>query len=231
LTAARRAGWASIVWAGWVAIGSAQTSDPPALLQHLLARRPEWRLIEPPVAVAGDAPEDAPRWIAQDLDGDDLEDVAAVIVRRTATGVAFSVVAVHASRPRKAHTVVPFDTRRIYGVSNEVADDTLMPLYCVECDSNAWFRWDGRRYESMLYSAGESLLFVDEPGARRLALFDAPRFGARQTVDVPRCGSARVMRVAGRRGNRWYFVEVEGRVGLRGWIPERLVTHPVGCLG
>ena len=73
-----------------------------------------------------------------------------------------------------AAPLVPFRPQRIFGVSEGIKDDTVMPLRCADCDANVWYRWNGRAYEPRLHAVGESIRIGGEPG-RRSTLFANPR--------------------------------------------------------
>ena len=217
---------------------------PPPLLAAVLRAQPEWRLLDPETDLIGDYTvaqlEDLdrwPPWIKGDFDKDGKDDIAAVVVRGGGGHeLEFTVIAVHAARPGRAELAVPFAARRIMGVSDQRRimggsdHDTVTPLYCVECDSNAWYRWNGRAYEPWLHIVGESVLISGEHG-QRLTLFADPRPDAQRTVDVPLCVKAEVLQVAGREGQRWYRVAVDAPSSPRGWIPEQLVVDDVDCSG
>ncbi|MFI5078987.1 MAG: hypothetical protein ACHQRO_16670 [Vicinamibacteria bacterium] len=211
---------------------------PPALLAAVLLAQPEWRLLDPATDLIGDYTvaqlEDLdrwPPWIEGDFDKDRKDDIAAVVVRGGGgRELDFTVIAVHAARPARAELVVPFAARRIMGVSDEFENGTVTPLYCVECDSNVWYRWNGRAYEPWLHVVGETLRISGEHG-RRLTLFADPRPDAQRTVDVPLCVKAEVLQVRGREGQRWYHVEVDAPSSPRGWIPQQLVVDDVDCVG
>ena len=209
---------------------------PPALLAAVLLAQPAWRLLDPETDLVGDYTvaqlEDLdrwPPWIEGDFDKDGKDDIAAVLVRGGgARELEFTVIAVHAATPGRTESVVPFAARRIMGVSDQFEDDTVTPLYCVECDSNVWYRWNGRAYEPWLHVVGETLRISGEPG-RRLTLFADPRPDAERTAEVPACVKAEVLQVGGRDGQRWYRVEVDAPASPRGWIPQQLVVEDVDC--
>jgi hypothetical protein len=241
-------GWHRRWWAWGVAtsVASALASPvaapeplkPPALLAAVLLARPEWRLLDPATDLIGDYTvaqlEDLdrwPPWITGDFDKDGKDDIAAVVVRGGGgRELEFTVIAVHAARPGRAEWAVPFAGRRIMGVSDEFENGTVTPLYCVECDSNVWYRWNGRAYEPRLHVVGETLRISGEPG-RRLTLFADPRPDAERTAEVSLCAVAEVLQVSGRDGQRWYRVEVHSPSSPRGWIPEQLVVDDVDCFG
>jgi hypothetical protein len=219
---------------------AAQEPDPapPALLADLLRGQPSWRLLDPARDLAGDYTVDQlkeldrwPPWLEQDFDRDGRDDVAAVIVRRGDKDVpAFTVLVVHGAAPARAVLVVPFSPQRIFGVSEGIADDTVMPLRCADCDANIWFRWNGASYEPWLHAVGESVRIGGETGGR-LTLFDSPRPEAGRTGDVPICSRAQVQEVGGEANRRWYRVEVVAPSFPRGWVPQQLVREGEECGG
>jgi hypothetical protein len=219
-----------------VAIHAGAPPTPPSLLADLLKVQPEWRLLDPATDLVGDYTVEQleeldrwPPWLEGDFDRDERDDIAAVLVRRGNGGEPeFSVVAVHGKTRGRAELVVPFSPQRIFGVSDEFKDDTLMPLRCIECDSNVWYRWNGRSYEPWLHAVGESILISGEPG-RRLTLFSDPRPDAMRTGDIPLCVRAQVLAVGGRDGQRWYRVEVDTPSSLQGWVPEQHVVQEADC--
>jgi hypothetical protein len=237
-------------WVGWiVTLGlaavtlaedglSAQALTPPTLIADLLVSQPEWRLLDPTTDLVGDATiqqlvalDRWPPWIALDFDRDGRDDAAAVVVRRGAKGEAeFTVVVVHGAAPGRAALVVPFSPQRIFGVSEGIKDDTVMPLRCADCDANVWYRWNGRAYEPWLHTVGESVRISGETGGR-LTLFESPRPDAGRTGDVPLCSRAQIQEVGGEENRRWYRVEVVAPAFPRGWVPQQLVREGEECGG
>lgn len=234
-------GWlvaAGVVVAPAVSLEARKPPKPPAMLREILQLEPDWRILDPAVDLVGDYTleqlEDLdrwPPWIEGDFDKDgEDDDVAAVVVRRRAGGeTEFTVVVVHHKTRGRAELVVPFGVRRILGVSNEFADDVVTPLYCVKCDANVWYRWNGRGYEPWLHAIGETVMISGEPG-RRLTLFADPRADATRTANLSLCVKAEVLEVGGLDGQRWYRVEVDAPESPRGWIPQQLVVDEVDCV-
>jgi hypothetical protein len=236
------------LWAWFTAVGVAVTSaavvvvaqapTPPTLIANLLIAQPEWRLLDPTTDLVGDytipqlqAIDRWPPWLEQDFDRDGRDDVAAVVVRRGAQSQPeFTVVVMHGATPTRVVLVVPFSPQRIFGVSEGIKDDTVMPLRCVECDSNVWYRWNGRSYEPSLYAVGESVSISGETGGR-LTLFESPRPEAGRTGDVPLCSRAQVREVGGEENRRWYRVEVVAPSFPKGWVPQQLVSDGEECEG
>jgi hypothetical protein len=133
--------------------------------------------------------------------------VAAVVVKPGPTPQ-FGVVAVHARTPATVHWVVPLDTQVINGVAKGSRRDTVTPLYCVECDSNTWFRWSGRSYEASLHAVGEQLLRAEDTTYRKnqpLGLFAKPTRDSKFLFPIDHCKAAIVLQVAGSEKNRWSY--------------------------
>ena len=235
----RLAAWivaAGVAASAGVAAAAAQAPKLPRLLAGVLRGHAEWRLLDPTTDLVGDYTiaqlEDLdrwPPWLEGDFDRDGRDDIAAVVVRRGADGAPeFTILAVHGAAPARAELVVPFGAQRIFGVAEAIAEDTVMPLRCVECDANEWYRWNGRAYEPFLHVAGESIRIGLEAG-RRLTLFADPRADASRTADIPACVRAEVLEVGGEEGRRWYRVEVDAPSSPRGWIPQQLVMDDASC--
>ncbi len=231
-------GW--LVAAGVVAttagvLIAAQAPSPPPLLADVLRARSEWRLLDPTTDLVGDYTvaqlvelDRWPPWIEMDYDRDGKTDIAAVVVRRTGSEPEFTVAVVHGATPGRAELVVPFSPQRIFGVSEAIKDDTIMPLRCADCEANVWYRWNGRAYEPLLQAVGESLRIGGEPGARS-PLFASPRADAPRSAEVPYCARAQVQEVGGEEGRRWYRVEVVAPTFPRGWVPQQFVMGAGDC--
>jgi hypothetical protein len=219
-------------------VSAAQTPAPPRLLAEVLRARSVWRILDPATDLAGDYTvaqlqelDRWPPWIELDFDRDGVDDVAAVVVRRGASAeTEFTVAVVHGGTPGRAELVLPFRAQRIFGVSEGITDDTVMPLHCADCDANVWYRWNGRAYEPRLHAVGESIRIGGEPG-RRSTLFSNPHVDASRTGEVPPCARARIQEVGGEAGQRWYRVEVVAPSFPRGWIPQQLAMEGVECEG
>jgi hypothetical protein len=240
--APRRGVWGWLIAAG-VAVAPAVSLEarkppkPPALLRDLLKVETSWRILDPAVDLVGDYTvkqlEDLdrwPPWIEGDFDKDDKDDLAAVVVRQSDSGtIEFTVVVIHGRTPGRGELVVPFAPRRILGVAPGAAEDTVTPQYCVECDTNDWYRWNGRAYEPLLHVIGDTVMISGEPG-RRLTLFADPRADAERTANLSLCVKAEILQVGGTEGQRWYRVEVNAPESPRGWIPQQLVVQEVDCV-
>ena len=121
--------------------------------------------------------------------------------------------------------------RRGAGVESSAATrDTVMPLFCVECDSNNWYRWSGRAYEADLYAVGERIAVATYERDQTLGLFARATRDSNFLFPVKPCTEAIVRRVAGSEAERWYFVETQGRDRLRGWIPASFASESE-CIG
>jgi hypothetical protein len=228
----------SIVAATAGILSAAQAPSPPRLIANALRGHTEWRLLDPATDLAGEytiaqleALDRWPPWITLDFDRDGVDDIAAVVVRRsTSKATEFTVAVVHGAAPGRAELVVPFRAQRIFGVSEGIKDDTVMPLHCADCDANVWYRWNGRAYEPRLHAVGESIRIGGEPG-RRSTLFANPLSDASRTGEVPPCARAQVQEVGGEAGQRWYRVEVVAPSFPRGWVPQQLAMEGVECEG
>lgn len=211
----------------------AQRPQPPALLEQALKSEPGVRLLFP----ATDLPEYTefelqkfgywPPWLVRDLDRDKQADIVAVVVKPSPAGTEYGVAAVHAQAPGEIQWVVPLDTEPINGVAQGPAADTVVPLFCVECDANLWFRWSGEEYETTLYAVGEKIDIGSETQAD-LPLHSSPNLASKPAASVEHCTTVTVRKVGGTPDARWYFVEAPD--GGRGWVPDN-VTAPDICVG
>ena len=143
--------------------------EPPALLKQALVKLPGFRTLNPSTDLAGAYTLDElksfklwPPWVIGDMDRDGRRDVVAVVVNSTPAGPRFGVIAIHAKTPTEVQWIVPMGERTLDGVSVGPAADTAMPLFCIECDSNLWYRWSGRSYEPELSAVGEHLVATQE---------------------------------------------------------------------
>jgi hypothetical protein len=211
---------------------------PPSLLADVLKVEPSWRILDPALDLVGDYTqaklEDLdrwPPWIEGDFDKDDKDDLAAVVVRRGASGEPeFAIIALHGRTRGRAELVVPFGRQRILAVANGIAEDTVMPMHCLECDANrVWYRWNGAAYEAWLYAVGETVRISSGDPGQRLTLFTDPRPDATRTAAIPLCVKAKVLEVGGRDGQRWYRVDVKAPGSPRGWIPQQLAVEQADC--
>jgi hypothetical protein len=190
---------------------------PPPMLDEALKTLPGVRLA---------ASTDAAAWLLQDTDRDQQPDVVAVVVKRSAGRSEFGVIAVHARTPREIHWIIPLDADPISGVTKGKAADIVIPLFCVDCDSNLWFRWSGEEYEPELYAVGEELELGSETQAD-LPLYSSPNLASKPVTKVPHCTTAVVRKVGGTPDKRWYFVETpEGQ----GWVADDVTSGNV-CVG
>jgi hypothetical protein len=214
----------------------------PPLLEKALRGLPGLRLLDPSVDLVGGYTVNElkdfgfwPPWVVMDVDRDGRPDVVAVVVKPGATPE-FGVIAVHARTPTIVRWVAPLGTETINGVAKGSAGldrDQITPLYCVECDSNTWYRWSGRSYEPELHAVGEQLSSADSTTYRKgqaLGLFAKPSRDSKFLFPIEHCTQAIVRRVAGSDKNRWYFVETKGRQGVRGWIPSSFVAGSGECI-
>ena len=193
-----------------------QQPPPPALLSAALKGMPGVTLLAAPNA-----------WLDEDLDGDKRPDTAAVVVRTAKGGSEYGVLAVHASAPRDIHWIVDFDVDRIHGIVAGRARDTVVPLFCVDCDSNLWFRWSGEEYETELYAVGEELEIGTETQAD-LPLYSSANLASKPVGTAPHCTTVVVRKVGGTADKRWYFVETPD--GQKGWVPDAVTSADI-CVG
>jgi hypothetical protein len=163
----------------------------------------------------------------RDLDGDRQPDVAAVVVKPSSSGAEYGVAAVHAQAPAQVHWVVPLDTEPISGLAQGPAPDTIVPLFCVQCDANLWFRWSGEEYETTLHAVGEKIDIGSET-QEDLPLRGTANVGSKPVTTVGHCTTVTVLKVAGTPDARWYFVEAPD--GQRGWVSYTF-TAPDICIG
>jgi hypothetical protein len=218
-----------------VAVMVVSQPKPPALLEQALLRHPDLRILDPSADLVGGYTIDElrqfrvwPPWVVRDVDRDGRADVVAVVVRPAGVGLEFGVVAVHARTPTVVHWVVSLGPEIINGVARGPGSDAVTPLFCIECDTNSWFRWSGRSYEADLHAVGERIAMATYE-QQPLGLFATPSRDARLVFTIAPCTRATVRLVAGSDQDRWYFVETRGRRPVRGWIPAVLVNHE--CFG
>jgi hypothetical protein len=211
---------------------SQQPARPP-LLEQALKAEPGIRLLVPATDLKEYSQEDLqkfgywPPWLVGDFDRDMRPDVAAVVVKPAASGREFGIIAVHSGAPKEVQWVVPLDVDEINGIAKGQAADTLVPLFCVECDANAWFRWSGDEYEAELYAVGEKIDVGSETEAD-LPLYSSPNLASKAVTTVSHCTTVVVGKVGGTPDQRWYFVETPE--GQRGWIPDKVTTANI-CVG
>ena len=193
-----------------------QQPQPPPLLQQALKTLPDVRLLDSSGA-----------WLVEDLDRDKRPDVVAVVRKMGPAGSEYGVLAVHARAPREIHWIIDFDVDSISGVAKGKAPDTVIPLFCVDCDTNLWFRWSGEEYEAQLYAVGEQIEIGSETQAD-LTLYSAANLASKAAAIVPHCTTVVVRKVGGTPDSRWYFVETPER--QRGWIPDTVTSSDI-CVG
>ena len=219
-------------------VPSPEQEQPPSLLENVLRTRKDLRLLDPAIDLQeGYTVEEIkgfgywPPWVVVDLDHDQRPDVVAAVVTRAPHRKRFGVIAVHAGRPGALQWVVPLGRSSLNGVAiDHPASDTVMPLYCIECDSNPWYRWNGHAYERGLYAIAEAVSVATSMKGVTLGMFAGPTWKSRFLGRVEPCADARVLR---RRGTsyktRWYFVQLDSS-GRRGWVPASFLTESE-CIG
>jgi len=218
----------------------AAQDKPPELLVQALQRLPGVSLLNPSRDLPGGYTVDQlkafgywPAWTTADLNHDGRQDVVATVVKRSAKSTQFGVIAVHAGEPETIHWVVPLGNTKLNGaaVGGFAGRDTVTPLYCLNCDALAWYRWSGQSYELELYAVGESTSIATYPEQRMLKVFASPSLSANTVASVPVCTDAKVLQLVGTsRETRWYQVEVLTPKTIRGWVPASF-TLASQCIG
>lgn len=212
---------------------SAAQQPPPPLLADALKTEPGIRLLAPAADLREYSQAELvklgywPPWLVRDLDRDKRPDVVAVVVKPSPKGNEYGVIAVHARAPKDIHWVTPLDVEPINGVAPGPASDTVVPLFCVECDSNTWFRFSGEEYEADLYAVGETIDIGSETQAD-LPLYASANLAAKTVATVEHCTTIVVRKVGGTPDARWYYVETPD--GERGWIPDTFTAADI-CTG
>ena len=217
------------------ALSLAQIPQPavPSLLSDALKLEPGIRLLNPATDLREYSQAELekfgywPPWIVRDFDRDKRPDLAAVVVKPSPKGAEYGVIAVHARTPKERHWVMPLDIEPINGVAQGPADDTIVPLFCVQCDSNAWFRWSGEEYEADLFAVGEKIDIGSETQAD-LPLYVSANLASKTVATVEHCTTVVVRKVGGTPEQRWYYVETPD--GQRGWIPDTVTAVDI-CIG
>jgi hypothetical protein len=213
--------------------GAAQTPQPPVLLAEAIKTAQGIRLLAPATDLRDYSEFELqkfgywPPWIVQDFDRDQQPDVVAVVVKPSPSGTEYGIVAVHAQSPKTLEWVVPLDTEPINGVTKGPAPDTVVPLFCVECDANLWFRWSGEEYEPALYAVGEKIDIGSETQAD-IPLYASPNLASKPVTTVAHCTTVVVLKVGGTSATRWYYVETPD--AERAWVSDK-VTAPDICIG
>ena len=215
----------------------------PALF---LAEHPEFRIVSLRDAVE---PPDQDTYIKQgyfhpmtvaDIDGDGIDDLLVVVVQWRTKPRRYGVVAFSGTRTgfaREPKWVVRPIRELIRGVAASSDDGRVYPLFCVECDTNSFLRWNGKEFESKLFVVNEPVLLVgpfvslDQPPGATVPLLAEPRSGASTIGTVKGCTGARVSVVGPRDGTRrWYRVDIEGQGStLSGWITDDDICGIGGC--
>jgi hypothetical protein len=210
-----------------------QQAAAPPMLEQALKTLPDVRLLSPASDLKEYTQADLqklgywPPWLAGDFDRDTRPDIAAVVVRPARGTTEFGVIAVHAAPPGRIEWVVPLDADPINGVTTGSAPDTVVPLFCVECDSNIWFRWSGDEYETELYAVGEKIDVGTETQAD-VRLYTSPNLASKPAGSIPHCTTVTVQKVGGVPDKRWYHVETPD--GQLGWISAEVTSDDI-CVG
>lgn len=215
--------------------------ERPTLLRDAFNRRPDLRLLDPSIDLPGGYTiaeiKDFgywPPWVVVDLDNDKRPDVVATVVQATSQGTQFGVLAVHAQTPVTLRWIVPLNRDSLNGVAINhppIGPATVTPLYCIECDSNPWYRWNGRSYEPGLYAVGETISIATYEKVVALGAFARPTRKSKLIARIDNCTPAKVLQTRGASyETRWYFVEVQISKPLRGWIPASFAAEGE-CIG
>ena len=217
---------------GLAAVQSPQP-QPSALLEQALKTEPGIRLLVPATDLREYSQAQLekfgywPPWLEGDFDRDMRPDVMAVVVKPAPGGSEFGLIAVHSAAPKEVQWVVPLDADPINGIAKGPAPDTVIPLFCVECDANAWFRWSGEEYEAELYAVGEKIDIGSETQAD-LPLYTSANVASKTVTTVAHCTTVTVRKVGGTPEQRWYFVETPE--GQRGWVSDKVTAADI-CIG
>jgi hypothetical protein len=221
-----------------LAFQSQQLVEPPELLADTLRRRPELAVLNPERHIQGGYTISElrgfghwPPWIVADLDRDGRLDVAAAVVTGDAEHRMFGALAIHSRQPLRIHWIEPLSPEPLYGMANGVPKDIVVPLHCVECDANSWYRWSGRSYAVALYRPGEQITLATSERNGRLGVFERASRASKMLLEVPSCSDATVLKVEGEEYQaRWYLVELNGPVRTRGWVPASFSDEDE-CIG
>lgn len=224
-----------IIAASFLAVALLQSAQatPPALLDHALKTEPGIRLLVPATDLRDYSQDQLqkfgywPPWLEGDFDRDMRPDIMAVVVKPAAGGFEFGIIAVHSRTPKEVHWVLPLDVDPINGIAKGPAPDTVIPLFCVECDANAWFRWSGEEYEPELYAVGDKIDIGSETQAD-MPLYSSANLASKPVTSVAHCTTVTVRKVGGTPDQRWYFVETPE--GQRGWVSDKFTASDL-CVG
>lgn len=206
---------------------------PPAPLEGALKMEPGIRLLVPATDLREYSQAQLeklgywPPWLVADFDRDMRPDVIAVVVKPAPGGSEFGIIAAHSRSPKQVQWVVPLDIDPVNGIAKGPASDTVIPLFCVECDGNPWFRWSGEEYEAELYAVGEKVDIGDQTQSD-LPLYSSADVASKPVTTVAHCTTATVHKVGGTPEGRWYFVETPE--GSRGWVSDRVTASGI-CVG
>src|SRR5688572_29789216 len=194
----------------FVALLQSAQATPPALLEQALKIEPGIRLLVPATDLREYSQDQLqkfgywPPWLEGDFDRDMRPDVMAVVVKPASGRSEFGVIAVHARVPKEVQWVVPLDVDPINGIAKGPAPDTVIPLFCAECDANAWFRSSGDEYAAERYAVGERIYIGRETQAD-LPLYSSANLASKTVATVAHCTTVTVRKVGGTPEQRWYF--------------------------
>lgn len=209
----------------------------PTPVRDFLQANPEYRLVArqdiDPIHL--DATDAVPSMAIAELTGDGWADVVAVVVRKRNPEWR-ALVAFHGSS--KGFTRRPMwaiRPTRVELLGVQVEGTRVIPLECIECDSNGFMRWSGSTYERNLWRVGEdSNVYRHNCGsACGIALSSGTGKTAATVATLPECTSVTILEVLplSRGAERWYRVRamLDGRA-VEGYLAATALTE-IGCIG
>jgi hypothetical protein len=212
------------------------TLPEPSPVRQFLKTHPQYRLLERTDVDTDDLEADEPLWAFQltELTGDAFVDVVAVVVRKGRTP-AYGLVAFHGSSRGfgRAIWILPAGTVTLRGVYTH--DGRVVPLECIHCDSNAFARWNGNRYEGDLYNVGETVPVWQAGCSHECDVFlrPQPNITSPAADRLRECSDITIDRVVPGDGRpyRWYRVRADvGGVERIGYLRSDALTS-ISCIG
>lgn len=166
-----------------------------------------------------------------DTNRDGIPDLIVVLVRDKK----FSVVAFQGTRggfSSKAFWLVKDEPDIVLGTLVS-KDGLVIPLFCIECDSNPPIRWVGSSYEVYGHLPGEEICI--EQGTE---IYSSPNHNSLTNGKMDKTQQATVVRIGPtgwRLENpnqkfRWYKIKAKGDTRLTGFVPSsRFLEGPGDC--